>query len=74
MEDRDEISFDPATEILVTAGAMHALDVVFTTLLDPGDEAVIFSPSFFFFGLVELAGAVPVYARTREEDDWQWTP
>lgn len=56
LEDRDGISFDPATEILVTAGAMHALDVVFTTLLDPGDEAAIFSPSFFFFGLVELAG------------------
>ena len=74
LEEQDGIFFDPSTEILVTAGAMHALDVVFKTLLDPGDEAVIFSPSFFFFGLIELAGAVPVYARTREEDDWQWTP
>ena len=36
LEDQDGLSFDPETEILVTAGAMHALDVVFTTLLDPG--------------------------------------
>ena len=74
LESQDRLSFNPEDEILVTAGAMHALYVVFTTLLDPGDEAVIFSPGFFFFGLLELAGAVPVYARTRQEDDWQWTP
>ena len=74
LESQDGLCFDPKTQILVTAGAMHALYVVFTTLLNPGDEAVIFSPSFFFFGLIELAGAVPVYARTRQEDNWQWTP
>jgi hypothetical protein len=63
---------DPRTEILVTNGAMHALSLVFTTLLDPGSEVLMYRPSFFFFGLVELAGAVPVYADTIQEDGWRW--
>jgi len=66
------ISADPRTEILVTNGAMHALSLVFTTLLDPGSEVLMYRPSFFFFGLVELAGAVPVYADTRQENGWRW--
>jgi len=70
----DGIAADPEREILVTNGAMHALSIVFTTLLDPGDEVVMFHPGFFFFGIVELAGGVPVYAETRQETGWRWDP
>jgi aspartate/methionine/tyrosine aminotransferase len=66
------IAADPRSEILVTNGAMHALSLVFTTLLDAGSEVLMYRPSFFFFGLIELAGAVPVYADTRQEDGWRW--
>ena len=41
---------DPATELLVTNGAMHALGVCFRALLAPGDEVVVPAPSFFFEG------------------------
>jgi DNA-binding transcriptional MocR family regulator len=34
--------------VLVTNGAMQALNVVFRTLLEPGDRVVIPSPSFFY--------------------------
>lgn len=63
---------DPERQILVTNGAMHALSVVFTALLDPGDEVVMFRPGFFFFGVIELAGGVPIYADTHEENGWCW--
>ena len=42
-------------EIVVTSGAMDALNIVFNALLDPGDEVLIFSPCFFFEGLIRLA-------------------
>ena len=52
---------DADTNILVTTGAMHALDIVFRTLLEPGDNVVIPAPNFFFGGLVHLAGGEPRY-------------
>jgi len=70
--EREGILVDPRSEILVTNGAMHALSLVFTTLLDPGSEVVMYRPSFFFFGLIELAGGVPVYADTSQESGWRW--
>ena len=63
---------DPEREILITNAAMHALSIVFTVLLDPGDEVVLLSPAFFFSGLIKLAGGIPVYVPTREEHLWQW--
>ena len=50
---------DPESEVLVTAGAMHALQLALLTTLDPGAEVLYFTPSFFFGGLIELCGGVP---------------
>jgi aspartate aminotransferase/aminotransferase len=49
---------DPARELLVTNGAMHALSLLFRALLEPGDEVVVPVPCYFFQGLVERAGGV----------------
>jgi aspartate/methionine/tyrosine aminotransferase len=43
-------------QVLVTAGAMHALDLVFRSVLEPGDEVLAPAPSFFIGGLIRLAG------------------
>ena len=44
---RDETGLDfSASQILMTCGAGGALNVVLKTLLDPGDEVVIFAPYF----------------------------
>lgn len=53
---------DPEREILVTNGAMHALNVVFRALLQPGDEVIVPTPCYFFAGVIERAGGafVPV--------------
>lgn len=52
--------FEPATEIVVTAGAQEALAAAFQAFLDPGDEVILFEPFYpFMLGAVHLAGAVP---------------
>jgi aspartate/methionine/tyrosine aminotransferase len=59
-------------EIAVTNAANHALSVLFTTVLEPGDEVLTFSPHYYYQGLVTLAGATPTYAETRQQDGWRW--
>jgi aspartate/methionine/tyrosine aminotransferase len=44
-------------QVLVTCGAMHALDLVFRAVLEPGDEVLTPAPGFFVGGLARLAGA-----------------
>jgi aminotransferase len=62
----------PDTEIQITNGAMQALNIVFRTLLAPGDEVLIPSPCFFFHGCVELAGGRTVYVPMAEENGFAW--
>jgi aspartate/methionine/tyrosine aminotransferase len=61
-----------AEQILVTNAANHGLWIVLTSLLDPGDEVLTFSPHYYYQGLIRLAGGVPTYAATRSEDGWAW--
>ncbi len=42
----NNIVYDPATEIVVTAGAQEALMATLMMLLDPGDEAITPSPHY----------------------------
>lgn len=71
-EHEDGIMADPESEILITNGAMHALYIAVTTFLDPCDEVIMYSPGFHFSDLIQLVGGVPVYAQTRQEDNWRW--
>jgi len=65
---------DPERGILVTNGAMHALSLAFRALLEPGDEVIVPTPSYFFQGLIERAGGVFVPVPTREAGGWRWHP
>ena len=48
-------------DIFMTNGATGALDVVFNTVLDYGDEVIFNSPPFFFYeGMILNSGGVPV--------------
>jgi aspartate/methionine/tyrosine aminotransferase len=62
---------DPESEVLVTAGAQHALSVAFRALLADGDEVVVPSPTYSFGGAIRRAGGVPVYVTSRLEDGWR---
>jgi aspartate aminotransferase len=72
MQRENGIVADPETDILVTNAANHALYVIFTSLLEPGDEVLLFSPHYYYQGCIYLAGGVPVYAQTHEQDGWTW--
>jgi aspartate/methionine/tyrosine aminotransferase len=63
---------DPETDVLVTAGAQHALSLAFRALLRPGDEAIVPSPAYFFGGPIGAAGGRAVYVPTRADDGWRW--
>lgn len=55
------VSYDPESEIIVTAGGQEAMFLTLQTLLDPGDEVLVPDPGFGqFFSGVRLAGGTPV--------------
>ena len=63
---------DAEREILITNGAMHALNIVLRTLVEAGDEVIIPTPNYFFDGVVRLTGATPVYVPSDESGGWCW--
>lgn len=57
------IDLDPATEIIVTPSAKHALYICLAAILDPLDEVIIPTPSWVSYkSMAHLLGAVPVSA------------
>ena len=69
------INFDPASEIIVTVGAMEAAYLSLWSLLDTGDEAIIVAPFWINYKeVVKSLGAVPVFVNTREEDNFVVRP
>ncbi|MDP1820513.1 MAG: pyridoxal phosphate-dependent aminotransferase [Acidimicrobiales bacterium] len=67
------LTFDPDTEVLVTAGATEALAAAFLALCEPGDEVVTFEPWYDAYTAdAALAGAarktVPLRAPTYDFD------
>ena len=69
-----DLSYDAATEVLVTVGASEAIDLAFRALLAPGDEVLIPDPSFVCYGpLTTMAGGTPVAVNTFEKDEFRLT-
>lgn len=66
------IAVDPESEILVTSGAMQALYVTMTTFLNAREEVIIFSPSFFFNGIIKLVGGIPIYVPLSEQTEFKF--
>lgn len=75
LESQYKVSYDPATEIIITVGVSEALFLTFTALLNPGDEVIIPTPCFVSYqAAVALAGGKPVEVFTTMEDDFQPNP
>jgi len=56
-----DVALDPASEIVVTASGLQALHLALRSVLDPGDEALIFTPAWpNGSSIVRLAHGVPV--------------
>lgn len=58
---RNEVNYDPETELLITAGTHEALFTGLQALVQAGDEVLLIDPSWTAYrGMVRLAGAEPV--------------
>ncbi len=68
------VSYDAASEIIVTVGVSEAMMLSMLALLDPGDEILIPEPCFVSYGpTAEFAGAKVVYVPTSVENQFQVT-
>lgn len=69
------VSYDPATEIVITVGGSEALNLAAIALLDPGDEVIIPTPCFVSYqAAVIMAGGVAVEVPCRMEDNFGLDP
>ena len=68
------IELNPDTEVLVTVGATEAIAATLLALCEPGDEVVMFEPSYdSYAACASLAGAVPRLVRLHPPD-WHFDP
>jgi aspartate aminotransferase len=64
------VTLDSASEIVITASGLQALHLAIRSVLDPGDEAIVFSPAWpNGSSIVRLAHGVPVDVPLRLADE-----
>lgn len=64
------LTFDPDTEVLVTAGATEALAASMLALCEPGDEVIVFDPTYDCYGAaIRMAGGTVKPVVLRPADD-----
>ncbi|MFE3787328.1 pyridoxal phosphate-dependent aminotransferase [Streptomyces goshikiensis] len=64
-----DLSYDPDTEVLVTAGATEAIAAALLALLEPGDEVIALEPFYdSYAACIAMAGAVRVPLTLRAPD------
>lgn len=72
---RMDLSYDPATEVLVTVGGSEAIDIGLRAMVNPGDEVIIPQPSYVSYEpCAILAGAKPVIIELKNENDFRLQP
>ncbi len=69
------VTYDPASEILITVGASEAVDLALRATCDPGDEVILHEPSYVsYVPAIVFAGGVVRHVATRFEDDFALDP
>jgi aspartate/methionine/tyrosine aminotransferase len=67
----NNITADPVTELICTAGGMGALVLANLVLIDPGDEVIYPDPGFVsHYAHIKLAGGIPVPIQLKKENDF----
>ncbi|NRG44171.1 aminotransferase class I/II-fold pyridoxal phosphate-dependent enzyme [Bacillus sp. CRN 9] len=66
-EDQYGVHYDANDEVIITIGASEAIDTAFRTILEEGDEVILFAPAYTgYIPLIELCGAKPVIIDTTD--------
>ena len=74
MQRTQGISYDPASEILVTVGGSEAIDIGLRAVINYGDEVIIPQPSYVSYEpCALLAGAKPVIINLKAENEFRLT-
>jgi len=72
---RYDASYDPDNEIIVTAGVSEGLDLALRTILEAGDEVILFDPCYVSYApCVSMAGGVPVLVATTGDNGFRIDP
>ncbi|MEK4083169.1 aminotransferase class I/II-fold pyridoxal phosphate-dependent enzyme [Psychrobacillus sp. FSL K6-1415] len=65
--DKYGFSYDIQNEIVITNGASEAIDAVFRTIIEEGDEVILPAPTYSgYVPVIELCGAKVVYLDTTD--------
>ena len=74
MQDRYQLDYDPENEIAVTVGATEGIFASLSTIINPGDEIIIPTPTFpFYMAVTKILGGTPIEVDT-SSDDFVLTP
>ena len=68
LEERNGLAYTPS-QIVVTNGAKQALHNAICVTVNPGDEVIVPTPCWVsYVELIRMAGGIPVFVHTKEED------
>ena len=74
MEKLYSTQYNPKSEITITPGATYAIYTAISTVINEGDEVIIFTPAYDCYApAVELNGGKPVFVQLKTPDysiDW----
>ncbi len=67
--------YKPETEITITSGATQAIYTAITTIINEGDEVIVFEPVYdSYVPAIELCGGTPIFLTLKGKDykiDWK---
>lgn len=70
-ENFENYNFKPEN-VMITTGACHALYLVFKSILNYGEEAILFSPFFpIYADQIRLSDGIPIIVETKLENSFQ---
>jgi aminotransferase len=70
-----DVSYDAATEVLVTVGVSEAIDLALRALLNPGDEVIFHEPCYVSYSpSIVMAYGKAVAVETSKEDAFSLKP
>ncbi len=75
LNERFNIKYNAADEILITVGASEGIDIALRAITEPGDEILVVEPSYVSYKpCIVMAGGIPVVISTKEENEFRLTP
>lgn len=69
------LSYDPASQTVVTVGGSEAIDIFMRSVINPGDEVLVPEPGFVCYKpLANMSGGIAVPITTTAENSFKLTP